>query len=75
MYVPHTDAEAKCRNEQSHTLSLTQGGIEAVVTAMGRHAKNATLQVEACWVLGNLAINDENEAKICAQVENIHKYI
>ena len=54
----------------------TQGGIEAVVTAMGRHAENETLQEEACWVLCNLAANHpENQAKIGAQVENIHEYI
>ncbi len=69
----HTGAEAKC--EQSHTHTHTQGGIEAVVTAMGRHAENATVQEEACRTLGNLAKNDENKAKIGAQVENIHKYI
>jgi hypothetical protein len=53
----------------------TQGGIEAVVTAMRRHAENATVQEEACWTLGNLAVNDENQAKIGAQVENINEYI
>jgi hypothetical protein len=71
----HTGAEAKCRNEQSHTHTHTQGGIEAVVTAMGRHVENETLQEEACKTLFNLAINDENKAKIGAQVENIHEYI
>jgi hypothetical protein len=84
--TPHTGAEAKC--EQSHTLTHTQGGIEAVVTAMGRHAENETLQEEACETLGNLAkqgegnlallsvaINDKNKAKIGAQVENINEYI
>jgi hypothetical protein len=59
----------------AHTHTHTQGGIEAVVTAMGRHPENATLQEEACETLGNLAINDENKAKIGAQVENIHEYI
>ena len=59
---PHTGAEAKCRNEQSHTHTHTQGGIEAVVTAMGHHAKNAKLQEEAYRALCNL-------------VENIHEYI
>jgi hypothetical protein len=60
----------------THTHTHIQGGIEAVVTAMGRHAKNATLQVEACMVLCNLADNNpENQAKIGAQVENIHEYI
>ena len=43
----------------------TQGGIEAVVTAMGRHAKNAKLQEEACRALGNLADNNpENKQRI-----------
>ena len=59
----------------AHTHTHTQGGIEAVVTAMGRHAENAKLQEEACRALGNLRINDENQAKIGAQVENIHEYI
>ena len=59
----------------NRTHTDTQGGIEAVVTAMGRHAKNAKLQEEACRALGNLAIIDENQAKIGAQVENIHEYI
>ena len=72
---PHTGAEANCRNEQSHTLTHTQGGIEAVVTAMGRHAENETLQKETCRALGNLALNDKNKAKIGAQVENIHECI
>jgi hypothetical protein len=73
---PHTGAEAKCRNEQSHTLTHTQGVIEAVVTAMGRHAENETVQEEACMTLRNLANNNpENKAKIGAQVENIHEYI
>jgi hypothetical protein len=76
MCGPHTGAEAKCRIEQSHTLTHTQGGIEAVVTAMGRHAKNANLQVLACETLFNVAHNrPDNKAKIGAQVENIHEYI
>ncbi len=70
----HTGAEAKY--EQSRARTHTQGGIEAVVTAMGRHAENATLQEEACWVLGNLTdYYNENQAKIGSQVENIHEYI
>ena len=72
---PRTGAEAKCRNKQSHTLSLTQGGIEAVVTAMGRHVENEKVQEKACMTLHNFAFNDENKAKIGAQVENIHEYI
>ncbi len=72
---PHTGTEAKFRNEQSQTHTHTQGGIEAVVTAMGRHAENAKVQEYACGALGNLAVNDENQAKIGAQVESMHEYI
>jgi hypothetical protein len=54
----------------------TQGGVEAVVTAMGSHAENAKLQEEACKTLRNIAvINDQNKAKIGAQVENVNEYI
>ncbi len=53
----------------------TQGGIEAVVTAMGSHAENATLQEIACRTLLSVAINDENKEEIGAQVESIHEYI
>jgi hypothetical protein len=60
----------------AHTHTQTQGGIEAVVTAMGRHAENAKLQEEACKSLCNLAKNQpKNKAKIGAQVENINEYI
>ncbi len=69
----HTGAEAKCRNEQSQTHTHTQGGIEAVVTAMRRH-ENAKVQENACGALWNLAANDENQAKIGAQVESMHGY-
>ncbi len=76
MYVAHTGAEAKCRNKQSHTLTHTQGGIEAVVTAMGRHVENEKVQEKACRVLCHLTVNHpKNKAKIGAQVENIHEYI
>ncbi len=73
---PHKVAEEECRNEQSQTHTHTQGGIEAVVTAMRRHAENAKVQEEACGALCNLASkHPENTAKICAQVESIHEYI
>ena len=77
MYVAYTRAQKRNASNRTHTHTHThtQGGIEAVVTAMGRHAENAKLQEKACITLGNLAKNDENKAKICAQVENIHKYI
>ena len=59
----------------ANTHTHTQGGIEAVVTAMGRHAKNTELQENACGALWNLAANHpENKAKIGAQVENRHEY-
>jgi hypothetical protein len=49
----------------AHTHAHTQGGIQAVVTAMGRHAENAKLQEEACKALWNLADNNpENKQRI-----------
>ena len=63
------------RSNRKHTHARTQGGIEAVVTAMRRHAENAKVQEEACGALCNLAVNDENTAKIGAQVENRHEFI
>ena len=63
-------------SNRKHTHTHTQGGIEAVVTAMGRHAENARLQESACAALRNLAADHpENKAKIGAQVESIHEYI
>ncbi len=70
----YAGVEDKCRNEQSQTHIRTQEGIEAVVTAMRRHAENAKLQEEAFRALCNLAANDENEARIGAQVESIYEY-
>ncbi len=58
-----------------HTHTRTQGGIEAAVNAMGRHAENAKVQEEACGALMSLAVNDENRVKIGAQVENTNEYI
>ena len=59
-----------------HTHTRTQGGIEAVVTAMRRLAENAKVQENACGALCNLAKDHpENQAKIGAQVENMHEYI
>jgi hypothetical protein len=46
-----------------------------VVTAMRRHAENAKLQEWASGAMWVLAANDESQARICAQVENIHEYI
>ncbi len=62
------------RSNRQHTHARTQGGIEAVVTAMRRHAENARLQESASWALWNLAANHpENKAKIGAQVESRHE--
>ncbi len=67
-------SEGKCRNEQSQTHTHTQGGIEAVVMAMRRHAENAKVQEEACRALWNVAVkHPENTTKIGAQVENRHE--
>ena len=62
-------------SQRANTHTHTQGGIEAVVTAMRRLAENAMVQENACGALGNLALNAENGAKIGAQVESIHEYI
>ena len=63
-------------SQRANTHIRTQGGIEAVVTAMRRLAENAKVQEEACGALGNLAKDHpENQAKIGAQVENRHEYI
>jgi hypothetical protein len=43
---------------------------------MGRHAENPDVQKNACGALVNIATNHpENQAKIGAQVENIHECI
>ena len=48
----------KRRNRQSHTHTRThthtQGGIETLVTAMGRHAESPGVQEQAAKALGNL---------------------
>jgi hypothetical protein len=42
---------------------------------MRRHTENAKLQEWACNALWQIAFNDEeNKARIGAQVENIHDY-
>ena len=63
-------------SNRKHTHTRTQGGIEAVVTAMGRHAENAKVQEEACGALRHFAADHpKTQAKIGAQVENMHEYI
>jgi hypothetical protein len=63
--------------KHTHSLSCThtQGGIEALVTAMGRHAESPDVQEEAAWALFTLTDDDENRGKIGAQVANAHEYI
>ncbi len=49
----------------ANTHTHTQRGIEAVVTAMRRHAENAKVQERACGALRNLAANHpENQQRI-----------
>jgi len=73
MWPSHGRRSEMSQRAIAHTH--TQGGIEAVVTAMGRHAENETLQEKACETLFNLTFNDENKAKIGAQVENVYEHI
>ncbi len=48
-----------------NTHTHTQGGIEAVVTAMRCHAESSKLQEAACGALNNLASNHpENQQRI-----------
>ncbi len=73
--------------EHTHTQthSHTQGGIEALVAAMGRHAESPGVQAgeartpfvaKAALALSRLAYNNpENQRKIGAQVANAHEYI
>jgi hypothetical protein len=77
VYVALTRAQESniAISNRKHTHTPTQGGIEAVVTAMRRHAENAKVQENACGALWSLAFNSKNTAKIGAQVENIHDYI
>ncbi len=60
-------------SNRKHTHARTQREIEAAVTAMRRHAENAKVQEEGCRALWNLAVNNENLAKIGAQVDNTHE--
>jgi hypothetical protein len=62
-------------NTHSRTLSHIQGGIEALVAAMGRHAESPGVQEKAARALRNLAAKlPENKRKIGAQVANAHEY-
>ena len=42
----------------------SEGGIQAIVDAMKEHAAHAGVQKEACKVLSNLAVNDNNKIRI-----------
>ena len=75
MALTRAQKENVVSSNRKHTHTHTQGGIEAVVTAIGRYAENAKVQESACEALRNLAVNDENQAEIGAQVENRHEYI
>ncbi len=73
--VPTRAQKKKCRNRQSQTHACTQGGIGAVIAAMGRHIENPDVQDTACLALIGFADgHPENQAKIGAQV-NIHECI
>ena len=52
--------------KHTHSLSCThtQGGIEALVTAMGRHAESPSVQDFAVWALGNLADRSDLRQRI-----------
>jgi hypothetical protein len=64
------------KHTHTHTHSHTQGGIEALVAAMGRHAESPGVQAGEARTLGNLANNNpENQRKIGAQVANANEYI
>jgi hypothetical protein len=76
MWPSHGRGSKVSQRAIANTHVHTQGGIEAVVTAMGRLAENAKVQEEACGALRNLAADyPENRARTGAQVENIHEYI
>jgi hypothetical protein len=60
----------------ANTHAYTQGGIGAVVAAMGSHIENVKLQEKVCEGLMILAANNpDNQAMIGVQVENIHECI
>jgi hypothetical protein len=74
--LPEENVAIGNRNDtHSHTHSLTQGGIEVLVAAMGRHAESPGVQEQAAGALRNLAGNHpENQRKIGAQVANAHEH-
>jgi hypothetical protein len=68
-----------CNRKDTHTHTHThthiQGGITALVTAMGRHAASPGVQEQAAFALRNLAVDAENQSKIGAQVELTHGHM
>ena len=60
---------------QTHTHTHTQGGIKALVTAMGRHAASPGVQEKTAFALRNLAVDAENRSKIGAQVVHTHGHM
>ena len=57
--------QAFCQeNEDNQEGVLKAGGIEAIVEAMDKFPSHHGIQDEACWVLGTLAINDEQKSAI-----------
>ena len=75
-YVPSqkTTSQSAIANTHTHAHTLTQGGIEALVAAMGRHAESPGVQEHAARALCNFAADAENQRKIGAQVANAHEY-
>jgi hypothetical protein len=61
-YVP----SQKKTSQSAHSLSLThtQGGIEALVTAMGRHVESPDVQEKAAAALCNLADRSDLRQRI-----------
>jgi hypothetical protein len=73
-----TRRKRRNRQSQTHTLAHkhTQGGIEALVEAMGRHAESPSAQEAAAGALRSIATNHpENKRKIGAQVASTHECI
>ena len=73
-----TRRKRRNRQSQTHTHAHihTQGGVEALVAAMGRHAESPGAQEAAAGALRSIATNHpENQCKIGAQVDNAHEYI
>ena len=44
-----------------------QGGIDAIIKALGNHPDHAEVQRRGCGALGSLAVNDDNKVEIAKQ--------